>query len=440
MAFVRTAELDAELACLRDGYARLAALPPRPVRDAAQQALAVALLADGRARREGLLGAHAPAVYAELTDGLRRELRVTDLLYASAERFPGLVPARQQVADELARPQAEKDGLEVDQGLFAAHVLADPRSGTHLLGAMSRPRPESAAVVAAMRCTDALDLGPVGIRRAGTLGYVTLQNHRTLNAEDDATVAALEVAVDWVLLDDRVEAGVLRGGPSTHPRWAGRRVFGSGVDLTALHQGRISLAGFFLERELGAVDKMYRGHTLGAARGQAPGAADDLSPRREKPWIAAVEAFAIGGACQFLLVMDWVIAAAGSYFTLPANREGIVPGCGPLRLPRFVGEARAREVLLCGGPLYTDGPDAGLLARAVVAPGAMDRAITDAAETLLGGGLTAVRANRRALRVAVEPLDHFRRYMAAYAREQAYCLHDPRLVANLERTWIRRDR
>ncbi|HEV7826745.1 MAG TPA: hypothetical protein VGP02_17770 [Mycobacteriales bacterium] len=63
-----------------------------------------------------------------------------------------------------------------------------------------------------------------------------------------------------------------------------------------------------------------------------------------------------------------------------------------------------------------------------------------AAETLLEGGPTAIRADRRALRVTAEALDVCRRYVAAYAREQAYCLHDPRLVANLERTWIGRAR
>ena len=58
------------------------------------------------------------------------------------------------------------------------------------------------------------------------------------------------------------------------------------------------------------------------------GAIDEtvLESRREKPWIAAVDTFAIGGACQFLLVMDYVIAEQGSYFVLPARKEGIIPG------------------------------------------------------------------------------------------------------------------
>jgi (3,5-dihydroxyphenyl)acetyl-CoA 1,2-dioxygenase len=43
--------------------------------------------------------------------------------------------------------------------------------------------------------------------------------------------------------------------------------------------------------------------------------------------------------------------------------------------------------------------------------------------------------NRRAFRVAVEPLDLFRRYCAVYAREQALCHFSPALIDNLERNW-----
>jgi thioesterase DpgC len=39
------------------------------------------------------------------------------------------------------------------------------------------------------------------------------------------------------------------------------------------------------------------------------------------------------------------------------------------------------------------------------------------------------------MRAAQEPLDLFRRYMASYARDQAYCLYSPALIDNLERNW-----
>jgi (3,5-dihydroxyphenyl)acetyl-CoA 1,2-dioxygenase len=49
--------------------------------------------------------------------------------------------------------------------------------------------------------------------------------------------------------------------------------------------------------------------------------------------------------------------------------------------------------------------------------------------------VVSAAGNRRAFRVAEEPLDQFRRYMAVYAREQAYCHFSPALIANLEKHW-----
>ena len=62
---------------------------------------------------------------------------------------------------------------------------------------------------------------------------------------------------------------------------------------------------------------------------------------------------------------------------------------------------------------------------------ALARAIDD----FTGSGVVSDPGNRRALRVGEEPLDLFRRYMAVYAREQAYCHFSPALIANLERDW-----
>src|SRR5205807_59830 len=85
-----------------------------------------------RQAREAFLRAHAGAVYAELTDGMRETVRVEELVVRAAERFPGLTPSPAEIA-------ARRDA-EVDQGVFLAHVLAEPRAGRHLVNAMLRPK------------------------------------------------------------------------------------------------------------------------------------------------------------------------------------------------------------------------------------------------------------------------------------------------------------
>jgi (3,5-dihydroxyphenyl)acetyl-CoA 1,2-dioxygenase len=371
-------------------------------------------------------------LYEELTDGLERPLRVAELVYAAADRQPGVLPRRAAIDAERELRQRDKEGLEIAQGDFVADVLADPRAGAHLMHAMSQPHPEAAARLDRFRRTGSADLGPMRVDRDGPVGWVTIQNHEFLNAEDDESTRAMEIAVDLVLLDDGIEVGVLRGGPARHSKHAGRRILGSGINLTHLYEGRISLVEFMLERELGPVSKMFRGHDLGRF--------DDTGPedRREKPWIAVVESFAIGGACQWLLVMDRVIAESGSYFNLPARKEGIVPGCANLRLPRLVGERMARQAIFFGRVFEADTPAGRRIADDFVAGPDIEEAAERAAAELTSAGTTSLVANRRALRAAHEPLDAFRRYMSTYAREQARCLYSPALIDNLERHWVGR--
>jgi (3,5-dihydroxyphenyl)acetyl-CoA 1,2-dioxygenase len=374
------------------------------------------------------------SIYAGLTDGYRKQLRVSELVYAAAEEFPEQLPSRAAIAEERELLQKDKQGLEISQGSFVAHVLAHPRAGFHLMHSMSQPTAEALARLGEFEREGGIDLGPMRVDREGDVGHVTVQNHAFLNSEDDASTAALEVAIDLVLLDDSIRVGVLRGAPATHHKYAGRRILGSGINLTHLYNGKISLVEFMLERELGQVSKMYRGHDLEAFD------SDVLERRREKPWIAAVDTFAIGGTCQWLLVMDYVIAEAGSYFVLPARKEGIIPGCANLRLPRFVGERIARQAIFFNRSFPADSPEGLMLADEVVASGEMEGAIRRASAEVVSAGATSLGANRMALRQAQEPLDLFRRYMSNYSRQQARCLYSPALIDNLERNWNAKNR
>lgn len=370
------------------------------------------------------------AAYEEITDGLRRHVRVADFAYEAAERFPELaLPTRAAIDAERERPQKDKAGLEIAQGEFLARVLADPRCGAHLVHVMAEPTAAALAALDQFRADGSIDLGPMRVDRRGAVGIVTNQNHSCLNAEDDASTAAMEVAVDLVLLDEQIEIGVLRGAPAIHPKHAGRRIFGAGINLTQLYHGRISLIEFMLDRELGAIHKMYRGHPLGEPSD------GDLEERREKPWIAAVESFAIGGGCQWLLVMDRVIAHRDAYFNLPARKEGIVPGLANLRLPRFVGERAARQAIFFNRSFAADEPAGRLIVDEIVADGEMEEAIARGADELRSAGTISLLANRRQLRLGQEPLATFRQYVAGYAREQARCLYSPALIDNLERNW-----
>jgi thioesterase DpgC len=271
-----------------------------------------------------------------------------------------------------------------------------------------------------------LELDGARLHRQGKAVVLTLRNPRYLNAEDETTLAGTEIAVDVALLDTKSELCVLRGDTVTHTKHAGKRVFGAGINLTHLYQGKIRFLWYMI-RDLGLVNKFYRGLALPGVHPEA----DSI----EKPWVAAVERFAIGGHCQILLTMDYVLAAADAYMTLPARKEGIIPGAANLRLPRVVGPRIARQAFLAGRRLDCASPEGRMICDEVVPEGAMDEAIARLVSLLTDSGVVSAAGNRRALRSGEEPLDQFRRYMAVYAREQAVCHFSPALIANLEKHW-----
>lgn len=365
-------------------------------------------------------------MYDMLTAGRSRFLRVDELCRRAAESFPGALPSKAELDAEARLAQRDKTGLEKRHGQFLAEILGDPAAGTHLCQAMLLPRAESMQSFAEYDKAGEIAFGGAHLKRHGKAAVVTLRNPRHLNAEDETTLEGLETAVDLALLDPKTEVCVMRGGPVEHEKWSGRRLFGAGINLTHLYQGKIRYL-WYLIRDLGFVNKLYRG----LAKPQASPEIDSI----EKLWIAAVEGFAIGGHCQILLAVDYIVAAQDAYLTLPARKEGIIPGAANLRLPRFVGDRIARQAIMAERRIDCASPEGRMICDEVVPAQAMDQAIDAVVQRLTGSGVVSAAGNRRAIRAGQEPLELFRRYMAVYAREQAQCHFSPALIANLEQNW-----
>jgi (3,5-dihydroxyphenyl)acetyl-CoA 1,2-dioxygenase len=413
----------------RGGADLLAKLPKKLQRSAEQQVAADFILSACRSTRESFLKRHSETVYRKLTKNLSNFVRADELAYDAARLVPGLTPTRKQIEAESALMQSEKDGVEVDQGIFLAQVLAVPDIGMHLCEVMLMPKPEALERGGEFIKNGVVNFGPAKVERQGKAAVVTIKNPYFLNAEDDDTLDATETAVDIAILDPMSEICVLRGDFVDHPKYKGRKVFSAGINLTHLYRGKIPYL-WYIRRDMGVVNKMLRGLAMGAA------SPDEVyGGTREKPWIAGVDTFAIGGGCQYLLAMDYVVAGSDAYMTLPARKEGIIPGAANLRLPRFVGPRIARQAIMMGRRFDCDSSEGRMICDEVVPPGDVDAAVARVVENFTGSGMVSAASNRRAFRVGEEPLDTFRRYMAVYAREQAYCHFSPALIANLEKHW-----
>jgi thioesterase DpgC len=396
-----------------DRAARLLAPFPEPGSQTPEyRARTAAALEVARAERTGFMEHYAEPVYDLLTENRARHLRLDELVRTAAAAVPGLVPGPAQLEAERAWPLPERLGYEIDLGVFLRGVLRSPAAGNHLLDAMLRPTERALGLLKEFRATGEIRLETTRLERSDGVARITMCGVQNLNAEDGQQVDDMETAVDLALLDQGCEIGLIRGGEMTHPRYAGRRVFSAGINLKRLHAGEITLVGFLLRRELGYLRKLL----LGLRTDEAPW----RYPFTDMPWVAAVDAFAIGGGMQLLLAVDHVLAASDAYLSLPAAQEGIVPGAAGFRLGIVTGPRLARQIILGGRRVRATDPEARALVDQVVDPAELDGAVEQALELLRA---PAVAANRRVLNLAVEPTEGFRVYMAEFAVQQALRVH-----------------
>ena len=158
------------------------------------------------------------------------------------------------------------------------------------------------------------------VDREGSVGVITLNRPKVLNALSPELIAELGEALDELDRDADVRAAVLTGGP---------RVFAAGADI-----------GDMAERS--PVDQLLRDHT-----GRWVGVTAFT-----KPLIAAVNGYALGGGCELALMCDLIVAGDSARFGQPEINLGIIPGAGGTqRWPRTVGKYVAMEVNLGGNPV-----------------------------------------------------------------------------------------
>ncbi len=413
----------------RIGAELVAHLPQKTARSQIEAMAAAAVLERDREARQRFLTIHVETIYRRLTDNLAKFKRVEQLVRDAATITPGLVPSEGQLAQQNGLKQQQKEGFEIDQGLFLSHVLGHPVCGMHLCHAMLLPRPESFEQARHFAERGKLEFEGATLERHGKAAFVTMRHPRFLNSEDESTVDGLETAIDIATLDRASDIAVLRGGTVEHAKYRGRRLFSAGINLTHLYHGKISYV-WYIKRDMGLVNKLFRG----VARADV--SPDELTGGSiEKPWIGVIDGFAIGGGCQLVLALDYVLAADDAYLTLPARKEGIIPGAANLRMWRFTGDRIARQAILYGRRLDCDSAEGRLVCDEIAPASALESALETVIDNFTSSGVVSAAGNRRAIRVSQEPLDTFRRYMAVYAREQAYCHFSPALIDNLERNW-----
>jgi methylglutaconyl-CoA hydratase len=162
------------------------------------------------------------------------------------------------------------------------------------------------------------DENPVRVEQRGNVAIFVIDRPDRMNSLSRATLLALGRLTREALTNPSVRAIVLTG--------AGEKAFCAGADLKE-RQG-------MSENDVRVQVELYR---------------TELGPldRSSKPVVAAINGAALGGGLELALVCDLRVAAPHAELGLPETSLGIIPGAGGTqRLPRIVGEARAKEMIL----------------------------------------------------------------------------------------------
>jgi enoyl-CoA hydratase len=123
----------------------------------------------------------------------------------------------------------------------------------------------------------------------------------------------------------------------------------------------------------------------------------------QKPVIAAVSGFALGGGCELAMMCDLIIAADTAKFGQPEIKLGIIPGVGgSQRLTRAIGKSKAMELCLTGRMMDAiEAERAGLVARIVPAADLIEDALKTANQ-IASLGRTSVLMAKEAINRAFE--------------------------------------
>ncbi|MFP3511342.1 enoyl-CoA hydratase-related protein [Peribacillus sp. SIMBA_075] len=158
------------------------------------------------------------------------------------------------------------------------------------------------------------------------IGYITVNRPDVLNCFDYGTLSELQEVIDAVYADDDIRVVIFTG--------AGEKAFSAGADL----KERKTLTDAEVRRNVKSIRDVF-----------------NSIAGLPQPTIAAVNGYALGGGFEWLLSCDFAIAAEGVSLGLTETSWAIIPGAGGTqRLPRLIGEMKAKELIFTAKKLTAE--------------------------------------------------------------------------------------
>jgi enoyl-CoA hydratase/carnithine racemase len=221
-----------------------------------------------------------------------------------------------------------------------------------------------------------MQLETMFITRDGPIATLHLNRTTRLNAFGNQGTIDLNTAADALARDDTARIVIITGEG---------RAFSTGIDLKELSAGEIDMS--YHHRWEGGLRKFEA---------------------MNKVVIGAINGYCLGGGLQLALACDIRIAVESAQLGLPAVKEGLIPGMGVWRLPRFIGLGRAKQLILSGQLLGARAAQAIGMVDEVVADSDLATSMQTAAEHYLHIPWAAVLLSKRMTNLAFDlPFDDF---------------------------------
>ena len=158
------------------------------------------------------------------------------------------------------------------------------------------------------------------------LGIITIDRPQQLNALNSEVFKDLSEIIKHINEDSGIKVAIIIG--------KGDKAFAAGTDV----------------KEMESMSPLEASNLAFFA-----GEAINCIENSDKPFIAAINGFALGGGCELSMACDLRVASDRAKFGQPEINLGIIPGSGGTqRLPRLIGIAKAKELLLTGEMIGAD--------------------------------------------------------------------------------------
>jgi enoyl-CoA hydratase len=212
------------------------------------------------------------------------------------------------------------------------------------------------------------------VEQRDAVTLITLNRPQALNALNAQVLEELITAFAAYEADTSQRCAVITG--------SGEKAFAAGADIKEMSE---KPAAEFYAQDFFA---RWTSHVVKTTR---------------KPWIAAVNGFALGGGCELAMMADFIIAADTARFGQPEIKLGVGPGMGgSQRLTRAIGKAKAMEMCLTGRMMGAEEAErSGLVARVVPLASLVEEAMKTATEIAAMPPLAAI-ANKEMVNAAFE--------------------------------------